>query len=729
MKNIVCILLVFIAANQSLQAQSGKEVSVEDIWKKYLFYAKSFPGFRSMNDGEHFTRINRNGNHFSITKHAFKSNQDDAGETLVGASDLQYKSTRIEVDEYSFNKDESKMLIQTNTKSIYRHSYSADYFVLDLKSKKLSELDAKNQLKTLAEFSPDGSKVAYVSGNNLFIKDLEANKIMQVTTDGKRNEIINGTTDWVYEEEFAIIKGFCWSPDSRYLAYLRFDESKVKEFQMAIYGSLYPDQYTFKYPKAGEANSKVSCHLFLLEKNEHRDVQLGKYEYIPRLNWASEKNHLIVQTLNRHQNQIRYHQVDVTKNDQMAVKMFFEEESETYVEIDDNLIILEKEDALLRVSESSGYRHIHQVGFDGTNKQITTGSWDVIEFYGVDESKGYIYYSAAEKAPIHKGIYRINTNGKKKEAISDESGYNNAEFSTGMKYFMKSHSSANTPPVYTLCQADGKELMTLEDNAKLKKRLSEYQLSEKEFTTFQGATEQLNAWMIKPPNFDPNKKYPVYMMIYCGPGSNTVQDQFGGSNYMYHQLLAQKGYIVVSVDPRGTMYRGTKFKNSTYQQLGKLETEDLIASAKYLAKLPYVDAKRIGIQGWSYGGYMTSLAMTKGAEYFKMGIAVAPVTNWRYYDNIYTERFMRTPQENAAGYDDNSPINHVKKMKGKYLLIHGSADDNVHFQNTMEMVRALTEANVQFDLFIYPNKNHGIYGGNTRNHLFNMMLNYTLQNL
>lgn len=726
-KALLCCLLLLGSAIQLL-AQNGEKITIEGIWKKYEFYGRSFPGFNSMSDGEHFTRLNGDETRgFTISKHAFK-NYKGEGEILVASDVLKDKGAYIAVDDYSFNADETKMLITTNSEAIYRRSYTADFYVLDLKSKSLTVLDDKNEAKTLAEFSPDGSKVAYVADNNIFVKDLGTNTITQLTFDGKRNSIINGTTDWVYEEEFAITKGFCWSPDSKMLAFLRFDESAVKEFMLEYYGSLYPQQYLFKYPKAGEDNSKVSCHLVDVNSKKITALDLGSYEYIPRLEWSPVKNQLIVQTLNRHQNDVNYHLVDATQATPVS-KIFFNEKADTYVEIDNNLIILGDGKSLIRTSESSGYNHIHRVYFDGKQEQITKGNWDVIEFLGVDEKSKMIFYTAAEKGPIYKGIYKIKLDGSSKKAISAETGYNSAEFGKSMKYFMKVSSTANTPNTFSLCDANGKELALLEGNEKLVEKLKAYNLAPKEFFEIDGAAGKLNAWMIKPKQMEAGKKYPVYMTVYGGPGSNMVTDDFDGNDYMYHQLLVQKGYIVVCVDPRGTMFRGAAFKKSTYLQLGKLETEDVIAVAKNLGKMDFVDAKRIGIMGWSYGGYMSSLAMTKGADYFKMGIAVAPVTNWRYYDNIYTERFMRTPQENAAGYDDNSPINHVSKMKGKYLLIHGSADDNVHYQNTMEMVQALTAANVQFDLFIYPNKNHGIYGGNTRNHLFNMMLDYILENL
>lgn len=725
------ITFIFFASfsftQDKTENQQAPQLSVEKIWKKYEFYQKSFPGFYSMKDGEHFTKINQDERNFSITKHEF-TNYKGGGEVIVKREDLLYKGQFIGIEEYAFNGDETQMLITTNMEGIYRRSYVADFFILDLKTKKLSILDDAREHKTLATFSPDGTKVAYVSQNNLFVKDLNTGKITQVTKDGKQNEIINGTTDWVYEEEFAITKAFDWSPDSKQIAFLKFDERFVKEFQLAYYGELYPMQYRFKYPKAGEDNSKVTAYVYSLTSKKAKQLELGDYEYIPRLKWAPAQNKLIIQTLNRHQNHVKYHLVDATGK-AIASKMVFEEKSDAYVEIDDNLLILKDGNSLLRTSEASGYNQIQQVFFNGTTKMVTSGNFDIIEFLGIDESTNTIYYTAAEKSPVYKAIYRISLDGSGKKALSKETGYHHAEFSEGMKYFMKTSSDANTPNSFTLCNHNGDELAVLENNEKLVKKMEEYKLSPKEFMEIQGADGLLNAWMIKPPNFDPKKKYPVYINIYGGPGSNTVTDDFDGNDYFYHQLLAQKGYIVFSVDPRGTMYRGAKFKKSTYLQLGKLETEDFIAAAKELQKLPYVDGSRIGIQGWSYGGYMTSLAMTKGSDVFKMGIAVAPVTNWRYYDNIYTERFMRTPQENAAGYDDNSPINFVKNIKGKYFIIHGSGDDNVHYQNTMEMISTLTEANVQFDMFIYPNKNHGIYGGNTRNHLFSMMLDYTLKNL
>lgn len=717
------ILLVLISGGTCF---SQSELTVERIWKSGEFYQNGVDGFTSLADGEHFTKIIEDGGSKLLKKYSFKD-FNGAGTTLVNLSTIVFDGNTLTVDDAIMNKEGTLLLLQTETNGIYRHSYSTVYYTYDIATKKTQLLYKTDVPQTLATFSPDGKKVGFVAANNLFFKNLTTNGITQLTQDGKLNSIINGTTDWVYEEEFAITQGFQWSPDSKYLAFMRFDESQVKEFSMSIFSELYPSSYTFKYPKAGEDNSKVSMHIIAIDGDEAMKVSLGDYEYIPRFQWSPVANELVVLTMNRHQNELNYQLV--TNPAAPVARVFYSEKSKTYIDIDNNLIVLKDGKSILRTSEKDGYNHLYQLGFDGSLRQITSGSWDVIELYGINEKKGIIYYVSAENGAINQTIYSISLDGKKKSALSPTTGTHTAEFSEGFLYFIKNSSTANTVNTYILCNHTGKELITLEANTDLQERLNSMKLAQKEFLQVPGVDGMLNAWMMKPANFDPNKKYPVYFTVYCGPGHNTVTNAFGGADYMYHQLLTQKGYIVMSVDPRGTMYRGEAFKKSTYLQLGKLETEDVIAVGKHMQTLPYVDANRIGIQGWSYGGFMTALALTKGADVFKMGISVAPVTNWRYYDNIYTERFMQTPNENAAGYDDNSPVNHVNKLKGKLLLVHGSGDDNVHVQNSMEFVTALVKANKQFDLFIYPNKNHGIYGGNTRNHLFTMMLNYTLENL
>jgi dipeptidyl-peptidase-4 len=512
------------------------------------------------------------------------------------------------------------------------------------------------------------------------------------------------------------------------LAFLKFDEREVPEFQMAMYGELYPEQYKYKYPKAGEVNSKVTLNMLDVKSAKIQKIDLGAYEYIPRIKWSSQANQLVVQTMNRHQNELNYWLIDATQKT-VATNKFFTETSETYVDVDNNLLILQDGKSILRTSEASGFNHIYRLGFDGRSTAITNGSWDVIEFLGIDEPSQTIYYASAEPGAIYKSIYSIQLDGTQKKNLTPELGYHNAEFLNGMKYFLHSYSNANTPSVSTLRKASGELVEVLEDNSVLVAKMKNEKLSPKKFLTITTPNAELNASLILPTNYDPTKKYPVFVNVYGGPGHNEVLDSWDGNDYFFHNLLAQDGYMVLSIDPRGTQFRGAAFKKSTYLQLGKLEIQDVLDATRVFAQRSDVDTSRLGIMGWSYGGFMSSLAMTKGNGLFKMGIAVAPVTNWRFYDNIYTERFMRTPQENAQGYDDNSPINFAKDLQGKYFLIHGAADDNVHYQNSMEMVSALVKANKQFDLFIYPNKNHGIYGGNTRNHLFNMIHDYIIDEL
>lgn len=693
------------------------------IWNSGEFSAKSVRGFRSMKNGEEFTRLEKN----KILKYKFED-FSGASTILLDGNELKIGGKSFVIQDYEFNSDESKMLIATDMVSVYRHSYTAFYYILDLKTMTFESLDEKRNIQTLAEFSPNGRFVSYISENNIFVKNLSNGKIQQLTRDGQKNHLINGTTDWVYEEEFTYTKAYEWSPDSKHIAFLKFDESQVKEFSMPLYGSLYPELYTFKYPKAGEDNSKVTLHIQAIGKKKAKQIILGEYEYIPRIKFSPINSTLLVQTLNRHQNTLQFYKFDAQGKSNKA-EMFYKITDEAYVEIDDNLAFLNDGTSFITTSEKDGFKHIYRIHFNGNIEQITSGRWDVIEVKGHDRVSKNIYFTSAEYGATQKDLFSVHVESKNKIRLSKKLGNTDATFSTGMKYFIQVWSDANTPPVTTLHRQDGSEIQVLEDNQALKDKLSAYKLQKKEFLNIDGAESKLNAWRILPYNFTSSEKYPVYLFVYCGPGSNTVIDRWDGATFLYHQLLAQKGYMVVSVDTRGTQFRGAQFLKSTYRQLGKLELEDIIAVAQSLKKVDFVDSERIGIQGWSYGGYMSSLAMTKGAGNFKMGIAVAPVTNWRYYDNIYTERFMRTPQENAEAYDQNSPINFCDNLEGSYLIIHGSGDDNVHYQNTMEMVNAMVKANKQFDMFIYPNRNHGIYGGNTRMHIFDQMLNYTLENL
>jgi dipeptidyl-peptidase 4 len=731
MKRIILFTLLLVTV---LNARTQQGLSNQLVWASGEFSAEYVDGLNPMRDGEHYTSLERSDAFGSrIVKYSYATGNEVA--VLATSKDIFQDPTRL-VEDYSFNADETKLLITTEMESIYRHSYSANFYVYDLKTKTTSTLaDFSKGKQRLAEFSPDGKYVAFVRNNNLYVADYAAKKEIAITDDGEWNKIIHGAADWVYEEEFGKDKAFEWSPAGNRIAWIRTDESNVREYTMDYYGELYPEPYTFKYPKAGEENSKVSVWIHDLDKQQSRKVDTGSNPdiYIPRIHWSASNDRLVVMRMNRHQNHLEFLATDLTKTEpfDISVTTIYEEKADTYIDISDNLLFAKDGKTFYWTSERDDYNHLWQFDFTGKPvKQITSGAWDIIDLYGIDEVKGLVYYSSSTQGATQKHVYVTDLKKGKTKLLTPQSGTNDATFSTGMKFFILTRSDANTPPVTTLHTADGKQIRVLKDNAKLRERIGKYNLTKTEFFQFTNSSgDALNCWMMKPGNFDPAKKYPVLVAIYGGPGSNTVRDAWGSRNALWYQLLCQEGFIVVSCDPRGTMHRGRKFKHSTYMNLGKNETEDFIDFAKYLGQQSYIDSKRIGIQGWSYGGYMSSLCMTKGADYYAAGIAVAPVTNWKYYDSIYTERFMRTPQENNGGYENNSPINFVDLLKGKYLLVHGSADDNVHLQNTMDMVSALVAKNKPFDMFIYPNKNHGIYGGYTRLHLFEKMTVFLKENL
>ncbi len=703
--------------------QKAQDISLDDVWRTYSFFARSVYGLRSMQDGEHYTTLIRNK---MVAK--FKYETGTIVDSVIDLTTLQHSVT--DIDDYEFSPDETKLLVTVGTKQIYRHSFKANYYIYDIAKKKLTAL-SENGKQQLATFSPDASKVAFVRDNNLFIKDLSSGEEAQVTTDGKKNEIINGAPDWVYEEEFAFSKAFAWSPDGKNIAFYRFDESDVRQFNMTMYGDLYPDWYKFKYPKAGEKNATVQIHVYNLSKKSFKKMDIGNEtdQYIPRIKWTKNPAILSMLRMNRLQNQLDILMADVESG---QTKVIYTEKNKRYVTepSDDMLTFLDNGKEYLFKSEKDGYMHIYLFDINGKEKQqITKGEWDVISILGVDKKDGRIYYQSAEPTPMQRGVFSINMKGKKKKRLNKKDGTTNIEFSNGFKYYISFYSSINEPTHVTLHDKSGKLIRELRNNERVDENMNKYGCSPIEFFDFKTSEDvKLNGWIIKPKDFDPNKKYPVFMFVYGGPGSQTVLDNW---NYRYgwYQMLAQKGYIVVSVDNRGTGARGEEFKKMTYGQLGKYETIDQIEAAKYFAAKTWVDKNRIGIFGWSYGGYMSTLCITKGADIFKMAIAVAPVTNWRYYDSIYTERYMGLPQDNADGYDNNSPINHVEKLKGNYLLIHGLADDNVHFQNSAELLLRLYDTDKQFDQHFYPNKNHGIYGGNTTYHLYTKLTNYILGNL
>ncbi len=726
MKKLFTIAFAALALN-GLMAQT-KNITLEDIWKNGIFVSKGIYGLSSMKDGVHYTTLKND------TIFAYEYARVSKPEVIIGKNNLMADGKIISIDGYAFSEDENKVLIWANTEHIYRHSTRENYYVWDRKTGQLTALSA-GEKQQYARFSGDGNKVAFVRANNIFIRDLVSGKETKVTTDGLQNNIINGATDWVHEEEFSFSVGYCWSPDNKKIAYYKFDESKVKEFSFTEYNEqLYPSEYKFKYPKAGEDNSVVTIHVYDVATAADQLMDIGKEtnQYIPRIKWTKDANTLSMLRMNRHQNKLEL----LFANAGTGVsKVIYTETSDTYLDIHegegDYVYFTSDNKNFIIQSEKDGYNHLYM--YDMTGKlvsQVTKGKWDVMSYEGMDEKNKTLFYIASETTATEKDIYSVKMDGTGTKKISTGKGVNNPEFSTGMKYYINHYSNANAPEFITINNSEGKQLRVLEDNAGLVKKIEEYAVSKKEFFTFKTSENiELNAWMIKPVHFDAGKKYPVLLVFYGGPGNNMVVNTFDGRNYFWYQLLAEKGYVIMCVDNRGTMYKGTAFKKCTYKQLGKLEVADQIETAKYLATLSYVDKSRIGTFGWSYGGYLSSLCITKGADYFKTAIAVAPVTNWRYYDNIYTERFMQLPQENASGYDDNSPINYVDKLKGKYLLIHGSGDDNVHYQNTMEMVNALVKANKQFDLFVYPDRNHGISGGNTRFHLYTKMTDFILGNL
>ena len=711
------ILILFIGFSSLLQAQK-KDISLEDIWRKGTFRGDYMNSLNSMN-GDFYSLLNYSNGSSSVDKYDYKTLEKVA--TIVDSKDLNGLKS---FSSYSFNSDETKLILGTNFKPIFRRSFLGTFYVYDIASKSLKLIGEDIQRPT---FSPDSKRVAYAKDNNLFIRDFSSNTLVQITKDGEKNKIINGITDWVYEEEFGFVKAFEWSADGSNLAFLRFDESAVKTFSMDVYGKgKYPTQDVFKYPKAGEDNAKVTLHVYSLKTNGTAKIIFGEYEYIPRINWTKDGNILAVRTLNRHQNDLKMYFINAKTYD---TTLILNETDAAYVDVTDDLTFL-NDNSFIWTSEKDGFNHIYHYNNKGELiNQVTKGNWEVTSYYGFNADKNTVYYQSVENGSINRGVYSISLTGENKKIISNPSGTNNASFSKNNHYFINTFSDANTPTVYSLRNADGKVLKTVKDNAALKEVIAGYNLSKKEFSTINVNGNDLNMYTIKPANFDANKKYPVLMYQYSGPGSQNVKNSWNGANDYWHQMLAQNGYIVVCVDGRGTGFKGRDFKKVTYMNLVKHETEDQISVAKKLTELPYVDAKRIGIWGWSFGGHMSTNCLLKGNDVFAAAIAVAPVTTWRFYDSIYTERYMRTPEENPAGYDDNSPLNYPELLKGKYLLIHGTGDDNVHVQNAYRMAEALIQANKQFEWGMYPDRNHGIYGGNTRLHLYTKMTNFIKNNL
>lgn len=736
MRKIILLLVIVFVCNiesSKVSAQSGtKQFEFDDFFKNYSFYSPGIRGFRSLKEGENYVSVESRGTKLVVRSY-------ETGEvvrTLIDLSLLNNDKIKSFSD-FSFSADESKILLLTDKQAIYRRSFTANYFLYDITKQTLTPI-SENGKQQLATFSPDGSKVAFVRQNNLFYTDLLSGKEIQITTDGKFNSVINGVPDWVYEEEFSFNKAFDWSADGQFIAWIRFDESKVPQFSMSMFqgqepaldeNKLYPGITTFKYPKAGDPNSVVSVHAYNIATAQQKTMDIGTETdlYIPRIKFTQEPGQLAIFRLNRLQNKFEILLANPLTG---KTEILLTETNKYYLDENyfDDINFLDDKQHFTMMSERDGFAHIYLYNMQGKLvNQVTKGNFDVTTLNGCDARKQLIYYTSAEPTPYQREVYCIKWDGSGKKKLSEKTGSNSAKFSDGFKYYTITSSSVKSPATTVLFNNKGKTVRVLDDNKALVEKLKDYKFGYREFFSFNTSENvKLYGWMLKPADFEPAKKYPVFMTQYSGPNSQSALDTW---DLGWEEYLAQLGYLVVCVDGRGTGGRGEEFRKTTYLQLGKFETIDQIETAKYLSGLSYVDKSRIGIWGWSFGGYISSSCMVKGDGIFKVGIAVAPVTNWRYYDNIYTERFMRTPQENPDGYDQNSPLNFVTDFKGKFLICHGTADDNVHVQNTLEFTERLVQANKQFDMQLYTNRNHGIYGGNTTYHLYTRMTDFLLKNL
>mgnify|MGYP000756167791 FL=1 len=729
-------LFVLFYALMCLVTLQAQKVTLQDV-ANGTYRAQSIQGLKPMLDGEHYTQISKD--HKRIVKYSFKTGKEVA--TIFDVATARNHKLKS-FDDYIMSPDESLILIQTETKPIYRRSFTAVYYIYNVRNRTLEPL-SNNGPQQVPLFSPDSHQIAFVRNNNIYlIKLLFGNSESQVTKDGEYNKVLNGIPDWVYEEEFSYNRAFDFSADSKMIAYVRFDESQVPMYSFPWYKGMapekteyttYPGSYDYKYPKAGVVNSKVSVHSFDIKSRVTRKMELpvDSDGYVPRIKFTDDPEKLAIMTLNRHQNRFDLYMA----NPRSAIcKVAIRDEAEQYIKEQAYSDIAFYPEHIVMMSERDGYNHLYLYTIGGNLvKQITKGEFEVKDFLGWDQKANVFYYTSNEGSPLRTAVYKIDGKGKKTK-LSTRTGTNNALFSKNLNYYINTYSSAQTPTLITLNNNKGQEMVTLLDNKELKSKTAQLNMPTKEFFSFKTSEGvELNGWMMKPANFNPSKKYPVIMHQYSGPGSQQVLDKWGigsfGDGGMFEAVMCDKGYIMVCVDGRGTGGRGAAFEKCTYLSIGVKEATDQAEAAKYLSTLPYVDGSRIGIWGWSYGGYNTLMSMSEGSGAFKAGVAIAAPTDWRFYDSVYTERFMRTPKENGDGYQASSAISRASKLKGKLLLIHGSADDNVHLQNFMEYSEALVQANIQFDTQIYTNRNHSIFGGNTRNHLMNRVANFFLQNL
>ncbi|MGD8700201.1 MAG: S9 family peptidase, partial [Gemmatimonadales bacterium] len=706
------------------------ELSVERIYASSDFEAEQVQ-LEWMSDGRHYTTVERDA--MARTDLYRVDIRSGERERLVRGADLVPAGggDPIRIEDYTFSADGTKLLIATGIERIWRRSRQAYFHVWDLEAKKLTPISTRPGRQMYAKLSPDGGRVAFVRDNDLWVTDLSSGAERALTEDGSE-DIINGAADWVYEEELSLADAFRWSPDGRRIAFWRFDQSAIPPFYLIDEMTLYPQLKPVRYPKAGTANSKVRLGVVDVAAGATRWIEPGPTDeefYIARMDFANSSDEIWFRRLNRHQNRMDLYLADVRTG---RSKIIMSDTDDAWIDIDTgDLIWIENGEKFVYLSERDGYGQLFLFERDGTLvRKLTAGGWDVLGTYGVDERRDVVYFTGAGDGPLVRPLYVVGLDGEGFRRISGATGTHRVDFDPTFTYYVDTYSQAGVPPVQTIRRADGEAVRTLADNAELGRTLGALELSRPEFLTVpvKGGVE-LNAWLIKPPDFDAAKTYPLLMYVYGGPGSQTVTDGWGGDRYLWHQLLAQTGYLVASVDNRGTGARGVAFKKVTYLNLGKYESADQIAAARYFGSLPYVDAGRIGIWGWSYGGYMSSLSMFKGEGVFKTAIAVAPVTDWRLYDTIYTERYMRTPQENPDGYKQGAPQAYADRLQGHFLLVHGTGDDNVHPQNSYQLVERLEEANKQFHFRIYPNKAHGIRGETTRRNLFEFLTRFVVGHL
>lgn len=723
MKKRVSFLLLCLIG-MALHAQNGtKRIELKDIVDGKFRQVSSIGELRSLPDGEHYTMMNKE--RTMIIKYAYKTGQPV--DTLFNTKRAR-ECTFDDFEGYEINSTGHRLIVWRETERIYRRSFKAEVYDYDVRRNMVKPLTESGTKVMIPTFSPDGRMCAFVKDNNIWVKKFDYDTEVQVTKDGAINKVINGATDWVYEEEFSVTNLMAWSPDNAYLAYVRFDESDVREYSMQIYGDdVYPGYYNYKYPKAGEKNSKVTLHSYNVETKDIKllNASIDGDVYIPRIVFTANPEQLAVMTLNRQQNIFSMYYANPKSG---VFRLILKDENKRYVDSEWLNDIQFTDNGFLYVSEKDGYAHVYQYAATGVEqRQVTRGNWDVTRLLGLDEATNTVYYESAEESPLRRSVYKVDGKGVKTR-LSQREGTNNASFSANYAYYINKYSNAKTPVTITVNETKtGKELRTLQNNAALQESLSNYAYRPKEFVRLQTASGlELNAWIVKPANFDESKKYPVLMFQYSGPNSQSVLDQYG---FDWEQYLASAGFICVCVDGRGTGARGEEFRKCTYMRMGELESKDQIEAAQALSKFSYVDGKRIAIWGWSFGGYNTLMAMSTGNGVFKAGIAVAPPTDWRYYDTVYTERFMRTPNENVNGYNMTSPIRLAKDLQGRLLLVHGTADDNVHFKQTLDYAEALVQAGKQFDMHIYRDRDHGISGGNTRYHLYTKMTNFLFDNL